>query len=275
MNNDYKVLKKIKISILVLFFILIGSIASIAWVNSDTSNNPDIDKLLTSDEYYEYEVRYGFFRLGNVNIAVSDTLIGGDTHYLIKAIMYSNSKLPFVGYREYHYNSIVQPRDTTLYTSYFWMDKVHRDVKPFGSYEFDYKNNLIYSFEHPAKRDTLSMENISYGGPELMLLSRTHSGTSTNWTYPVAIDGAVHNVKVNYTKETRSIRSGITGRNVQTYRTDGFADLNGPFGFSGSFQGYNTADDLRLPIETKLNVWIGNAVIRLTHFESNQDEKSN
>lgn len=253
-------------------FIVIGfSVAAVSWINSGDNRAPSLDEMLSANEYYEYDVRYGFIRLGSVYVTVTDTLVDEKPLSLISAQMVSNSNIPFVGYREYHFNSIVEFDGNELRTPYFWVDKIHRDISPFNSYEFDYENGLIYSFEHPAKHDTLSLDQLTYGGPELLLYSRAHSGVNNEHVYHIAIDNEVRKVYSTYTDSKNTIRSRIHSARVPAYRTDGFADLDGPFGFSGNFQGYSSVDGLRLPLETKLNVWIGSAVIRLVHFEQNSN----
>lgn len=264
----YSAIKPIFRSIFfLLIFVGLSSVMAVSLMKSSTQNPPALSEILTSGERYEYQVRYGFLRLGNVYVSIRDTLIEDQQNHVIKAVMISNSSLPFVGYREYHFSSIVKENDGHLITSYFWVDNVHRERFPLNSYTFDYKNGLIYSFEHPGRRDTLALQNVTFGGPELVLFARTHSDSGEKHLYPVAIDNEIREVTTHYTNERQTIRSGLTGNRVSVIRTEGFADLEGPFGFSGRFVGFVTDDDLRLPIETRLSVWIGNATIRLVNYE--------
>lgn len=264
----YSAVKPIlRTSFFILIFAVLSAVTAISLMKSSTHAPPAMSEILMKGERYEYQVRYGFLRLGNVYVSVRDTLIEDQQSHVISAVMISNSSLPFVGYREYHFNSIVTENDGNLITSYFWVDNIHRERFPLNSYTFDYNNGLIYSFEHPRSRDTLALQNVTFGGPELVLFARTHSDTGETHTYPIAIDNEIREVTTHYTSERETIRSGLTGNRQRVIRTDGFADLDGPFGFSGRFVGYVTDDELRLPIETRLSVWIGNATIRLVNYE--------
>jgi hypothetical protein len=267
MNIKYGFRSILKTSVIIALIAFSSAAAALSWINSSNENPPELGELLKNGERYEYQVRYGFFRLGNIYVTVKDTLIEDQPNHLISAVMVSNSGLPFVGYREYHFNSIVKENRGDITTSYFWIDEVHRERYPFNSYTFDYDNGLLYSYEYRAKLDTLTLSEITYGGPELILFARNHSGSGQTYTYPIAIDNEIKMVTANYTTEREFIRSGLTGKRQRVIRTDGFADLDGPFGFSGRFRGYVTDDELRLPIETRLSVWIGNATIRLVGYE--------
>lgn len=253
--------------LIALFIITLSAINGYTSKNYTFSDRPSITEMLSANEYYEYDVRYGFLKLGNVYVTISDTIYHNRPMHFIQASMVSNSNLPFVGYREYRFNSIIEDVENTIKTHFFWVDNIHRGISPTNSYLFDYENNLVYSFEHPAKRDTLELTNHAFGGPELLLLARAHAGINEQIKYHVVIDNEIREVTTTYTTNRQNLRSQLSGERVQVYRADGFADLNGPFGFSGSFQGYSSTDELKLPLETRVNVWIGSAVIRLTHFE--------
>jgi hypothetical protein len=268
MKTKYHFIRLLKYTLLTFLLVGFSFLGAIAWINKAPVKSPNLPEMLAANEYYEYDVRYGFLKLGNVYVSISDTLYKNEPHHLVTATMISNNNLPFVGYKEYRFNSISKALgDSTMQTQYFWVDKVHRDTYPYNDYTFDYDKGLIYSFEHPEKRDTLQLKDITFGGPELILFSRLHSGANNVHVYPVAIDNEVRLVTSTYTTQIQTIRSQFHGERIEAFRTDGFADLNGPFGFSGNFQGFSVNDELRLPVETKLNVWIGNATIRLTHFE--------
>jgi hypothetical protein len=253
--------------LITLLFLTFSAINGFTTKSSTPDKRPVLSEMLTANEYYEYDVRYGFLKLGSVYVTISDTLFNAKPMYFISASMVSNSSLPFVGQREYRFNSIVEEKNDSLKTHFFWVDNVHRDISPTYSYTFDYVTNQIYSFEHPAKLDTLELTSPAFGGPELLLFSRAHAGKNKEFTYSIVIDNEIREVKANYTTNRQNLRSQLNGERVQVYRADGFADLNGPFGFSGSFQGFSSTDDLKLPLETRVNVWIGSAVVRLTHFE--------
>lgn len=224
--------------------------------------------ILFADEWFEYEVRYGFLNLGTVVVSTADTVINGKEHRHIKTVMISNNRLPFVGYKEYHYHAAMAVEDTSIYTSRFWVDKIHRDHYPFNYYDFDYGLSKIYSFEMEDKRDTLDLPGITYAGPELFQLSRLGAGRTFRETYRIVIDNEIQEIFVEYTGETQMLRSSaFEGDRIEVLNSSGTTILKGPFGFSGDFRAFHKNDAMRLPIEARLSVWIGNVVVRLVDYK--------
>ena len=55
---------------------------------------------------------------------------------------------------------------------------------------------------------------------------------------------------------------------VETYLSEGTTDnIDGPFGFSGNFRAWFLADDLRVPLEARVKVLFGNAIVRLIEYK--------
>ena len=54
---------------------------------------------------------------------------------------------------------------------------------------------------------------------------------------------------------------------VETYYGEGESTIDGPFGFRGSFKSWYLADDLRVPLEAHVRVWLGNVRIKLIDYK--------
>jgi len=54
---------------------------------------------------------------------------------------------------------------------------------------------------------------------------------------------------------------------IETYMSEGRADINGPFGFRGKFKSWFSTDDLRIPVEAHVRVIFGNVKVRLISYE--------
>ena len=55
---------------------------------------------------------------------------------------------------------------------------------------------------------------------------------------------------------------------VEAYLTTGKTiNIDGPFGFSGDFRAWFLADDLRVPLEARVKVLFGNAIVRLIEYK--------
>ncbi len=255
----------------VIFFVLIAIISAIAFGRAGIDNTPppQLTTLFELKESFKYEVRYGFMKLGEVHILQSDTTINGTTYRHLNTVIQSNSSIPLVGHREYHYQSILSYNEHTVYSTYFWVDKVHRDVFPYNSYTFDYENNLVYSFFSDGEiRDTLELVGPADGGPALFHLGRSIAGSDNDFMYPVYIDNEKSLVEVRSTTETTRKRSPFFDNNrIDVYKSYGQANLTGPFGFSGSFDSFYDTSELRLPIEASVSVWVGRVRLKLIEYE--------
>jgi hypothetical protein len=62
---------------------------------------------------------------------------------------------------------------------------------------------------------------------------------------------------------------------VATYKTTGRTiDMVGPFGFSGRFDAYFAQDELRIPLEARLKMFLGSAVVKLIEYRPKSSTQS-
>lgn len=233
---------------------------------------PDVHKLLNISEKFTYEVRYGFFNLGTVTISIlSDTTYRGEpAHYLFYHV--KSNPIPLIGHKERNYHTFMAHNDTTFYGLKFWTDSVHDDMYGDQVYDFDYQKGKVYTFEedddHVITRDTLELNELADSGPVIFYFSRLHAGTNRKVNYPVYISHEKGNVMLQNYDEIISYSSGaFPGGDVDAYKTIGNADVDGPFGFSGRIEAIYKADELRIPLEARIKVWLGNVRVRLTDYE--------
>ncbi len=240
-----------------------------SWFSASDVPPPEIEDLFGVTERFTYEVRYGFMRLGNVHVFHSDTLYNGKNHRKVTAVMTSNSNVPFVGYREYHYNTLLVYNDTTMYSNLFWVDNIHDEIESESRFEFDYENGVVYSWQKGEPSDTLELKGPSDGGPALFHLGRLIAGKDKDMSYTIYIDDEFNDVFIESTSDIDMIRSDIFDeRRVPVYRSSGHTSLTGPFGFSGRFRALHHTGEMRIPLEARASVWIGNVTIRLIEYET-------
>ena len=54
---------------------------------------------------------------------------------------------------------------------------------------------------------------------------------------------------------------------IHAYLTSGYTEnIDGPFGFSGEFRAWFLDDELRVPLEARVKVLFGNALIRIIDY---------
>ncbi len=251
------------------FLLVIASNASIA---QDTTfvPAPELNQLFSVKETFTYEVTYGPFKLGWVDVMLlPDTLYKGKIHKHLHTIIRSNSKNPFIGKEIDHYHSLFyENEDGIPVTSKYWKDNMDENELEEIMYEFDRENGLVYYKEEDNTRDTLDIEEPATAGHIIYYFSRIFAGSDLDSRLIVFISKDVG--YINFENPT-----GIEKRNYRAFDEPVYAhitygeteDLAGPFGFSGKFRAWFMNDDLRVPLEARVKVFLGNAIIKLIEYK--------
>ncbi len=252
-----------------LLLFLMAAAAEMADSRSDKGPNPDIRELIDANERMTYEVRYGFLRLGDVHVYLKRDTVYRDTpavHMVTE--MVSNRRIPLVGHREVHYHNFMAVNDSIPYGLRFWQNSLHNDQMERYLFDFDYEAGVVYSYEDGELLDTLDLDQPSDGGPAVMYYSRLFAGTDQEKVYPIYIDNEQSEIRMNFSSETVSYSSpAFPDEQVRAYIMDGYAGFDGPFGFSGNFAGMFKNDELRIPLEARVSIWVGSVRVRLTKYE--------
>jgi len=229
---------------------------------------PTMDELLQWKEVFTYEVRFSFFKLGEVQTTiVRDTTYQGEKMWWLRTIITSNPGIPFVGKEENRYNTLMVESDSLPYTQLYWRDNVDEQEFDSERYVFDYENEQVYYFEKGAPVDTLELTEPSSSGQLIFYYSRLFAGTNKDYRLPVYLKQEKGYINgTNSTKiEMREYKAFEDP--VKTYYSEGNADIDGPFGFRGEYKAWYIADDLRIPAEAHAKVWLGNVKVKLIDYK--------
>lgn len=228
---------------------------------------PTTSEILKWHEVFTYEVRYSFFKLGQVKVeVVGDTLYNGGKSWYIRTIITSNSGIPFVGREENWYNSIFVESDSLPKAQLYWRDDV--DDKKFSDirYEFDLEANKVYAREEDGRQDTLDLKPYGSSGQMSFLIGRLFAGTETTFQIPLYISLEEGYLTVLNTTRTEERKYKAFDEPVLTYYGEGETSIEGPFGFRGDFKSWYLADSLRVPLEAHVKVWLGNVRVKLIDY---------
>jgi hypothetical protein len=235
--------------------------------NQSLQPPPTADSLAKWHEVFTYEVRYSFFKLGEVKVEItSDTLADGNRRLRLQSIITSNSSVPFVGKEENHYTSVLGISGSDLRVHEFWSDNVDEENYRKSEYVFDHDLQNVYANEKGESPDTLALEEPASAGHALFYFSRLTAGVDTTVIFPVYINRKKSDLTMNQTTKTEMREYDAFPGEVKTYYGKGNTDIDGPFGFSGEFESWYLADDLRVPVEARVNVWLGNVKIKLIEY---------
>lgn len=228
---------------------------------------PTESELLKWHEVFTYEVRYSIFKLGEVKVEMmGDTLYNGQNAQYLRTIITSSPGIPFVGREENHYNTIFTQTDSLPHTLVYWTDNVDDEEYDDTRYIYDYDAGKVYMREQET-RDTLAIEEPASSGQLIFHLGRLFAGTENDFTIPIYLNLERGFISVDNTvkKEMRTYKA--FDEPVETYYGEGESTIDGPFGFRGNFKAWYLADDLRVPLEAHVKVWLGNVRIKMIDYK--------
>lgn len=255
---------------LIFVFCIFTDLQAQAEFTYDREDPPTMEMMIDAREEFEYEVRYGPFTLGWVDVELlPDATFEGEKVYHIRTTMRSNSRVPFVGSKEVHYESLFQYNELWPYSFVFWRNDIHDDDYEKLRVEFDRENMEVIFFEQGEVTDTLDLEEPASGGDIIFYYSRMFAGVEEPYTFPVYTENERGDVSANSSPETEMREYKAFEEPVETYLSEGMADIEGPFGFKGSFKSWFSTDDLRVPVEAHVRVIFGNVKIRLISYQRN------
>lgn len=266
MNFCYKTCGLIAAIFLLMFISAVGQDTALSI--EENAGPPTAEELLKWHEVFTYEVRYSFFKLGEVKVEiVSDTLYNGQKSWHLRSIITSNPAIPFVGEEENHYNSIFSLRDSMFQVQEFWTDNVDEDEFRDSEYIFDREKEKVYAYEKDQPRDTLALEELASSGHAIFYLGRLTAGTDSVLKVPIYLNREMKYMTLTNTTKIEKREYDAFPHEVETYYSEGETDIDGPFGFSGEFESWYLTDDLRVPVEARVKVWLGNSRIKLIDYE--------
>lgn len=229
---------------------------------------PTMDELLEWKEVFTYEVKFSFFKLGEVQIEiVRDTTYQGQKMWWLRTIIKSNPGIPFVGKEENHYNTFMVENDSLPYTKLYWTDNVDEDEFNDERYQFDYANKKIYYSQAGTPTDTLELTEPASSGQLIVYYSRLFAGTEKDYNLPVYLEREKGYIHGTNRSEIEERKYKAFDKPVKTYYSEGNADIDGPFGFRGEYKAWYIGDDLRVPAEAHAKVWLGNVKVRLIDYQ--------
>jgi hypothetical protein len=229
---------------------------------------PTMEELMKWDETFTYRVSYGFWNLGTIKTTVvRDTLYKGQQLWWLQTVIKSNPRLPFIKQQENRYNTFFVATDSVPYSQVYWRDDVDENEFNKERYTFDYDRQKVYVSESGQPVDTLEVTEPANSGHLTFYYSRIFAGTGRDYRYPVFInrEKGYINGQNSSTSKNRSYKA--FSEPIATYSSNGQADLDGPFGFTGEYKAWHSADDLRIPLEAHVKVWLGNVKVKLINYQ--------
>ena len=237
--------------------------------NVDEPEQPSVSDILGAGEWFRYEVSYGFFTLGWVEVSLlPDTLYNGRVHHHLFTRMISNERLPLIGYERDEFHTLFYVNEEGLpVSSLFWKDNIDEDELDEIVYRFDRESGQVqYKEEDESIGELLIMEPAT-AGHIVFVYSRLFAGGGANTQLPVYVSKKLGFLDFDHSTTSEMRIYEAFEDSVATYKTSGRTiDIVGPFGFSGRFDAYFAQDELRIPLEARVKMFLGSAVVKLIEY---------
>ncbi len=237
---------------------------------SQSDRNPTLEEIFSVKETFRYEVKYGFLKLGWVEVSLlSDTLFDGSIKKHMYTDIRSNPRIPLVGTEIDQFHSIFYVNENGLpVTSTYWKDNVDEGKFNEIRYNFDRENGVVTYKEEDDTRDTLKLVEPATAGHIIFYFSRLFAGSDSTTNMPVYVTKRSGEIIMENPSKKEIRKYAAFDEPVETYLSKGTTkNIDGPFGFSGDFRAWFLADDLRVPLEARVKVLFGNAIVRLIEYK--------
>lgn len=236
----------------------------------EATDQPTMEEFFSYKEVFTYEVKYGFLYLGEVEVTLlPDTMFEGKLQKHLTTKITSNPRIPFIGTEIDHFHSFFYVNDEGIpVTSYYWRDNIDEDRYKDIEYYFDRENGEVTYKEEDDTRDTLKLVEPATAGHIIFYHSRLFAGSGKKDTMRVYVTKQGGSILFDNGTELEKRNYAAFEEPVQAYLTTGRTkDIDGPFGFSGKFRAWFKDDELRVPLEARVRVLFGNAMVRIVDYK--------
>jgi hypothetical protein len=126
---------------------------------------PTVPDILSAGEWFRYEVSYGFFTLGWVEVSIlPDTMYNGRVHHHLLTRMISNDRLPLIGYERDEFHTFFYVNEEGLpVSSLFWKDNVDEEEWDEIVYRFDRETEQVFYKEEDETTGRAFLSGAGYG----------------------------------------------------------------------------------------------------------------
>ena len=255
-------------AILIFCFLVPFHLTAQDQLTYERNEPPTMEMMLEAREVFEYEVRYGFFTLGWVDVELlPDTTYNGQKAYHLRTTMRSNNSVFLISESIVNYENLFQYNEKWPYSFVFWRDDIHDEEYDRVRIVFDRDSSKVDFYERQEFQTSLELVEPASGGDIIFYYSRMFAGLEEPYRLPAYIENELGYVEASSSSKTEMRSYEAFDEDIETYKSEGTADINGPFGFRGRFKSWFSTDDLRIPVEAHVKVIFGNVKVKLISYE--------
>ena len=216
-----------------------------------------------------YNVRYGWFNLGQVRIR----LLGParrEEHpvYNTRALIDSYRGVPFVDLHAVFESTV----DSSAFSHLFVAKMKENDTWTFARYTFEYGRDRVLidvgdRDTMVARRETLAVASHYQDGLSLFFYARAQLLSGLSVDVPTLVKEKESTTHLDFTNKVTSVDIDAVDYPIDVVEFEGAAHFVGIFGLTGDFEGWFSNDEARVPILAKMKVLIGSVTIELMEWK--------
>lgn len=217
-----------------------------------------------------YEVSFIGIKLGKIEIeSVGSEEINGNKVFYAKTKMDSYDGIPFVDLHSTFYSWFDK---SISYSHQFASNtKVEDNQWEYFKINFDYDTKTSYSTTWLDKkikeRDTVDTSKKLNDGTSLLFFARKFLDYGKKVHVPTIVNNMLGTTILNFRNAQEYITIDLFKKPVRSLVFDGVAEWEGVYGLRGSFEGWFSDDEARVPLLAYMNVYIGRVKIELIEYK--------
>jgi hypothetical protein len=221
-----------------------------------------------------YEVKYLFFKLGQIKFKIVDKFIENGQEFYKVEIKIDSYSVPFV---DIHANFkaifdskfIAREYYSEMKEKKYYQSVKYRLVENFPAYIVEKNYHNLANNTKGTKLDTVKISTMYCDGPSLFYYARSNAHLNKTVILPTFIEGVKGVTLINFGKKKTRVKIDAIDGSVDAYEIDGKANYVGFFGLTGDFVGWISADERAIPLKGKLKVLVGSVIVELKSWNEN------
>jgi hypothetical protein len=204
-------------------------------------------------EILSYKVKWGFIRIGTVEISQRIMNLSYSSLYLVQLRAKSST-----------FKVFLDADSPTSMSFVMEEDKQNGNVK---AYLYDKQNHLVLMKTWQNKRlvqnTALSYQDAYYDLLDLMMMMRCLSESGASITLPTIVDSGIKKTYLTFSDNVKNIKVAAVERTIQARQVKGVAGWKAWGGLSGPFEGWFSDDEAAIPLKIQLRVSLGSITLEL------------
>lgn len=226
--------------------------------------------LIQPGEELTYRVSYLGITLGTIKTVIEPyTTYEGKKSTKVKVYINSHPSIPFVSLHSIYESWM----DENMMYSMKFNANTQNDAGTwdFDQYVFDYDAGKLVMEKYKGKEKTATknfdIKKKYNDGSSLLFAARRLLYAKKSLRIPTTIMDDTVSTVINFSGKQEAAEIDAVNYPVKCVYFSGEANWTGIYGISGTFEGWFSDDEARVPIKAKMKVYVGNALIELMQWK--------